>query len=87
MHTTLTRSLTCLILFTAAQMPVIWSDVGYRLGDIYPEIGVTVTPLIDPNSSTIYVVSASEIPGAQSGDCKLPAGSYFHHLHALDRLS
>lgn len=69
---------------TTGETPVVWQDVGYCYGDIYPEVGVTGTPVIDPSSGTIYAVSASEIPGAQSGDCSLPAGSYFHRLHALD---
>lgn len=69
---------------TAGEGPIVWQDVGYCFGDVYPEVGVTGTPVIDPSSNTIYMVSASEIPGAQSGNCLLPAGSYFHRLHALD---
>ncbi|HWO27910.1 MAG TPA: hypothetical protein VNO32_03840, partial [Candidatus Acidoferrum sp.] len=69
---------------TTGEGTIVWQDVGYCYGDVYPEVGVTGTPVIDPSSKTIYVVSASEIPGAQSGICPLPAGSYFHRLHALD---
>ncbi len=69
---------------TPGEGPIVWADVGYCYGDVYPEVGVTGTPVIDPSSNTIYVVSASEIPGPQSGICPLPAGSYFHRLHALD---
>jgi hypothetical protein len=69
---------------TAGEQPVVWSDVGYCYGDIYPEVGVTGTPVIDPSNGTIYLVSASEIPGAQSGNCSLPAGTFYHRLHALD---
>jgi len=69
---------------TAGEGPVVWEDVGYCDGDIYPEIGVTATPVIDPSSNTIYLVSTSEIPGPQSGNCQVPTGSYFHRLHALD---
>jgi hypothetical protein len=69
---------------TIGEKPVVWNDVGYCYGDIYPEVGVTGTPVIDPSSDTIYMVSASEIPGAQSGNCSLPPGSYYHRLHALD---
>ncbi|MGP0017691.1 MAG: hypothetical protein ACLPHP_03905 [Candidatus Sulfotelmatobacter sp.] len=69
---------------TAGEGPVVWQDVGYCYGDIYPEVGVTGTPVIDSSSNTIYMVSASEIPGQSSGNCSLPAGSFFHRLHALD---
>jgi hypothetical protein len=69
---------------TSGEGPVVWNDVGYCYGDIYPEAGVTATPVIDPTTNTVYVVSASEIPGSQSGNCSLPAGTYAHRLHALD---
>lgn len=72
---------------TTGEQPVVWDDVGYCDGDIYPQVGVTSTPVIDPSSNTIYLVSASEIPGPNSGNCLLPAGSYFHRLHALDLFS
>ena len=42
-------------------------------GFISPEIGILSTPVIDPASSTLYVVAAS-----------FENGSYFHRLHALD---
>ena len=46
-------------------------DVG--TGDISPDIGIVGTPVIDPNSNTIYVVSKSK------------NGSSFHQrLHALN---
>jgi hypothetical protein len=69
---------------TAGEGPLVWSDVGFCFGDIYPEVGVTGTPVIDPASGTIYLVSASEIPGVQTGNCSLPPGQFFHRLHALD---
>jgi len=40
--------------------------------------------VIDPASGTIYLVSASEIPSGQTGNCSLPPGQFFHRLHALD---
>jgi hypothetical protein len=73
---------------TTGEKPVVWNDVGNTgfgcFGDIYPEIGVTGTPVIDPASNTIYVVSASEIPGPDSGRCAFPPFPFFHRLHALD---
>jgi hypothetical protein len=62
---------------TAGETPVPYNDVGAGFSDIQPEIGVTSTPVIDPASSTIYVVSKSIDPV-----------SFFHQrLHALDLLS
>lgn len=73
---------------TGGEKPVVWNDVGnvgFRcFGDIYPEVGVTGTPVIDPATSTMYVVSASEIPGPDSGRCAFPPYPFFHRLHALD---
>jgi hypothetical protein len=69
---------------TAGEVPVVWNDVGYCYGDVYPEVGVTGTPVIDPASGTIYAVSASEIAGGSSGNCQLPPGTFYHRLHALD---
>ncbi|HEY6337205.1 MAG TPA: hypothetical protein VIW68_01805 [Candidatus Sulfotelmatobacter sp.] len=68
----------------AGEGPVVWTDVGYCFGDVFPEVGVTGTPVIDSTTGTIYLVSASEIPGAMSGNCALPLGSFFHRLHALE---
>lgn len=59
---------------TMGEMPVTWSDVGLGTKDIYPEIGVVGTPVIDPISGTLYVVSKSE-----------SSGPVFHQrLHAVD---
>jgi fibronectin type 3 domain-containing protein len=41
--------------------------------DIFPEIGITGTPVIDPASNTMYVVVKTR-----------ENGSYFHRLHALN---
>jgi hypothetical protein len=48
--------------------------VGSGYGDISPEVGVTGTPVIDPSSNTIYVVSKSVNGSLQ----------FFQRLHAID---
>ncbi len=53
--------------------------VGSGYGDIAPEVGITGTPVIDPVSANLYVVSKSVIPGTT------PA--FFQRLHALDLTS
>jgi len=62
---------------TAGETPVYWNDVGCQcqIGDIYPEVGVTGTPVIDPGTNTIYLVSTSQI-SAQA--------AFYQRLHALD---
>ena len=52
--------------------------VGQGFGDIQPEIGVTGTPVIDPASNTIYVVSKSEYTATST---------FYQRLHALDLLT
>jgi hypothetical protein len=68
---------------TGNENPVTWNDVGECFGDIYPEIGVTGTPVIDPVTKTIYLVSASEKDPVDSGRCSGSSATFYHRLHAL----
>ena len=54
--------------------PVPSSDLGTSCTDLVPMIGITATPVIDPYTGTLYVVSK----------VKLGPGSYQQQLHALD---
>jgi hypothetical protein len=65
---------------TSGETPVYWDDVGCQcgVGDIYPEVGVTGTPVIDPTTNTIYLVSTSQ---------NSSLGTFYQRLHALDLLS
>lgn len=69
---------------TSGETPVNWNDVGYCFGDIYPEVGVTGTPVLDNSTKTIYLVSTSESNPTNPGNCSGTSGSFFHRLHALD---
>jgi len=50
--------------------------VGQGYGDITPEVGITGTPVIDPKTDTLYVVSKSVIYSA--------GVRYYQRLHAID---
>lgn len=49
--------------------------VGGGSGDITPDVGVTGTPVIDPTSNTLYVVSKSVNPSVPT---------FYQRLHAID---
>ena len=49
--------------------------IGEAGGDIVPEVGVTGTPVIDPSTNTLYVVSKSVIASGPT---------FFQRLHAID---
>jgi hypothetical protein len=51
--------------------------VGSGYGDIESEVAITGTPVIDPGTNTLYVVSKSVNPSTQ----------FFQRLHALDLTS
>jgi hypothetical protein len=68
---------------TPNETPVTWNDVGNCFGDIYPEVGVTGTPVINPNTATLYVVSASEANPTREGNCAGSSAAFYHRLHAL----
>jgi uncharacterized protein YidB (DUF937 family) len=52
------------------------SSSDLNCGDINPEVGITGTPVIDPASNTLYVVSKAKVNG-----------SIVQHLHALSTLT
>jgi hypothetical protein len=56
------------------ETPVPAALVGSGFGDIQPEIGVTGTPVIDPNSGILYVVSKS-VNSTQT--------TFYQRLHAI----
>jgi len=49
------------------------SPIDVNADNIYPEIGITSTPVFDPANRTLYVASKTK-----------ENGNYFHRLHALD---
>jgi hypothetical protein len=68
---------------TTGEKPITWDDVGYCYGDVYPQVGVTSTPVISTTANTIYLVSASEKNATNSGQCANTTATFYHRLHAL----
>jgi hypothetical protein len=64
---------------TAGEVPVPNGPTGYKVGvgygNISPEVGVIGTPVIDPGSAALYVVSKSMNAGGTS---------FYQRLHAID---
>ncbi len=61
------------------------ADFGNRYGpyeDILVEVGITGTPVIDPGTNTLYVVTFNRDPVPATCPCV-----YRHYLHALDIFS
>jgi hypothetical protein len=69
---------------TSGEKSVTWNDVGGCFGDVFPEVGVTGTPVIDAVTKTIYMVGASEKNATSTGNCAGSVATFFHRLHALD---
>lgn len=65
---------------TANESSVCANDVGQGFGDIQPEVGITGTPVVDPGTGTLYVVSKSENGGCSTG----VQPSVHQRLHAID---
>jgi hypothetical protein len=64
---------------TSGETTVPSGPTGYKVGtgsgNIMPEVGVTGTPVIDPSTNTLYVVSKSMNSGGTS---------FYQRLHAID---
>jgi hypothetical protein len=60
---------------TSGETPVPSTAVGAGNGDIQPEIGVNGTPVIDPSTGTLYVVSKS---------ISMTPTTFYQRVHAID---
>ena len=57
-----------------------YTDLPGQCGQITPELGITATPALDPNTGTLYVVAMTR----ESNGSVTPLVNYFQRLHALD---
>jgi hypothetical protein len=74
-------------LLETAEEAVLCTDVGGRdCETVAPIIGILGTPVIDPTTNTIYLVSESELttPPCAPTLKRKPATCFIHRLHALD---
>jgi hypothetical protein len=60
---------------TSGETPVPSTAVGAGNGDIQPEIGVNGTPVIDPSTGNLYVVSKS---------ISMTPTTFYQRIHAID---
>ena len=71
------------ITYTIANTTTVGHDFGPPgYSDIAGEVGVISTPVIDPNTNTLYVVAFTKEPDPPTRPCH-----YAHRLHALDSCS
>jgi hypothetical protein len=72
---------------TANEHAIAWNDIGNCWSNIYPEVGVTSTPVIATSTNTMYLVSASESDASNPGNCSNTHANFYHRLHALSLLT
>jgi hypothetical protein len=60
---------------TSGETPVPSTAVGAGYGDIQPEVGVNGTPVIDPSTGILYVVSKS---------ISMTPTTFYQRIHAID---